>query len=202
MNDDSKKPSEDDIVDDNAEQATDAVDADAAVDAEEEQELSPEEAQAKALEDATAKAEENWDRYLRASAELENVRKRMERETEKARKFALEKFAAELLPVVDSLEMGIKAANEVEGDKTEHFNALEEGSEMTLRMLMGTLEKFGVKVIDTEGQRFNPELHEAMTMIPMPGAEPNSIVDVVQTGYTLYDRVIRPARVVVAKAAD
>lgn len=199
MNDDSKNPTEEDVVENTVEEtsADAAAETDENAEAEAEKELTPEEA----LAAATAKADDNWDRYLRASAELENVRKRMERETEKARKFAAEKFAAEMLPVVDSLEMGIKSASEAEGDKTEHFTKLEEGSEMTLRILLNSLEKFGVKVIDTEGESFNPEKHEAMTMVPMPGAEPNSIIEVVQKGYTLYDRVIRPARVVVAKPA-
>lgn len=154
-------------------------------------ELTPEEQ----LAAAEAKAGENWDRYLRATAELENVRKRVDREAEKARKFALERFSKDLLEVVDTLEMGVKAAGEEGAEVTK----LKEGSELTLKMLVDVLGRYGVKVIETEGASFNPEQHEALTMIPMPGAEPNSIIDVMQKGYTLNERVLRAAKVVVAK---
>lgn len=144
-----------------------------------------------------AKVEENWDLYVRAAAELENVRKRAARDLENARKFALERFARELLTVRDSLEMGIDAAVEAgeAGGET-----LLEGSRATLKQLATTMEQFGVTEVDPLGEPFDPELHEAMTMQPSVDAEPGSILTVFQKGYTLNGRLLRPARVVVAKA--
>ena len=140
-----------------------------------------------------SKADENWDSYLRVAAELENVRKRAARDVENARKFALDRFAAELLAVVDGLEMGIVS----------HENAdavqLRSGSEATLKLLTTTLERFGVAELDPLGDPFDPELHEAMTMQPSADVEPGTIVTVFQKGYTLNGRLLRPARVVVAQ---
>ncbi|MEM8547379.1 MAG: nucleotide exchange factor GrpE [Pseudomonadota bacterium] len=138
-----------------------------------------------------AKASENWDKYLRAVAELDNVRKRASRDVENARKFGIERFAGELLAVIDSLEAA--GANPEADAKT-----LQEGSAATLRLLLGTLAKFGVEPIDPAGEPFDPQQHEAMTMVPAPGAEPGSIIDVIQKGYALNGRLVRPARVVVA----
>jgi len=141
------------------------------------------------------KADENWSLYLRAAAELENVRKRASRDVENARKFALERFARELLQVCDSLEMGIDAAGEGAGD------SLLEGSKATLKQLVSTLQQFGVEEVDPLGEPFDPELHEAMTMQPSAEAEPGSVLTVFQKGYTLNGRLLRPARVVVAQEA-
>ena len=141
---------------------------------------------------AEAKATENWDRYLRAAAELENVRKRASRDVEKARKFALESFGKELLAVRDSLEMGIEAADAADA------GALLEGKQATLKLLATTLERFGIEQVDPLGEPFDPEFHEAMTMQPAPDAEPGSVLTVVQKGYTLNGRLLRPAMVVVA----
>lgn len=139
-----------------------------------------------------AKADENWDRYLRAAAELENVRKRAERDVENAHKFAVERFAGELLAVCDSLEAALAA----EGDLT--VESLQEGSEATLKLLGSVLERFGIAEIDPLGEPFDPMHHEAMTMQPAADAEPGSVLTVFQKGYVLNGRLLRPARVVVA----
>ena len=144
------------------------------------------------LEELQAKADENWDRYLRAAAEVENVRKRASRDVEHARKYALENFGRELLAVKDSLEMGLEAAGSADAD------SLREGSEATLKLLATTLERFGVSEIDPEGEPFDPEQHEAMTMQPSADVEPGSVLTVIQKGYSLNGRLLRPARVVVA----
>lgn len=146
------------------------------------------------VDELKAKAEEHWDRYLRAAAELENVRKRAVRDVENARKFALENFGRDLLDVRDSLEMGLAAADNADAD------ALREGSEATLKLLETVMERFGVEQIDPQGEPFDPELHEAMTMQPSADAEPNSVLTVIQKGYSLNGRLLRPARVVVAAA--
>ena len=148
-----------------------------------------------ALAEARAKADENWNLYLRAAAELENVRKRAARDVEHAHKFALENFGRDLLAVVDSLEMGLEAADTADAD------ALREGSAATCKLLKTTLERFGITEVDPEGEPFDPEMHEAMSMMPSPNAEPGSVVQVVQKGYALNGRLLRPARVIVAAEA-
>ena len=144
------------------------------------------------LDQAVAKAAENWDRYLRTAAELENVRKRAARDVENAHRYALERFGKELLAVKDSLEMGLAAAEKssVEG--------LLEGSEATLKILTGTMLRFGIEEIDPAGEPFDPEFHEAISMQPSEDVEPGSVVKVVQKGYSLNGRLLRPAMVVVA----
>jgi molecular chaperone GrpE len=141
---------------------------------------------------ATAKAEENWDRYLRAVAELENVRKRAARDVEKAHKFALEGFGKELLAVRDTLEMGLAAAEGASVD------SLIEGKNATLKLLTATMARFGIEEVDPAGEPFDPELHEAISMQPSDDVEPGSVVTVVQKGYTLNGRLLRPAMVIVA----
>ncbi len=148
------------------------------------------------LEDARARADEHWDQVLRLQAELENLRKRQQRELESAHKYALERCVQELLPVKDSLEMGLAAAREVEEESSAR---LCEGTELTLKMLQTALEKFGVREIDPAGQPFDPELHQAMSAVASEGSEPNTVLNVMQKGYLLNDRLIRPAMVVVAK---
>jgi molecular chaperone GrpE len=158
----------------------------------------PESAELQALlTDARNKADEHWDQCVRLQAELENLRKRSERDLSQAHKFALEKFAAELLPVKDSLEMGVAAAAE-ESATVEH---LREGSELTLKMLTSALEKFNIKEINPLNEKFNPEYHEAMSMQERADVAPNTVVTVVQKGYLLNDRLIRPAMVIVSRAA-
>ncbi len=147
------------------------------------------------LADAHAKADENWNKYLRAVAELDNVRKRARRDVENAHKYGIERFAGELLAVSDSLEAALSTGNQADAA------ALLEGSEATLKLLVGTLEKFGIEQIDPHGAPFDPQLHEAMTMVPSPNVEPNTIIEVIQKGYSLNGRLIRPARVIVAAPA-
>jgi molecular chaperone GrpE len=146
--------------------------------------------------DFKALADENWDKYLRALAELENVRKRSQRDIDNARKFALERFSTELLAVRDSLELGLTAAD------TADVALLREGSEATLKLLTATMEQFGIVEIDPLGQAFDPQVHEAMTVQPSSDAEPGSVLAVFQKGYSLNGRLLRPARVVVAADAQ
>jgi len=149
------------------------------------------------LEDARNKADENWNQCLRLQAEVENLRKRAQRDLENAHKYGLEKFAVDLLPVRDSLEMGITAA---EGESVDPVK-LKEGASLTLKMLGDVMQRYGIVEIDPQGQRFNPEFHEAMSIQQRSDVEPNTVVTVVQKGYILNDRLIRPAMVIVAQAA-
>ncbi len=144
------------------------------------------------LAELQAKADENWDRYLRAAAETENVRKRAARDVESARRFALENFSRDLLAVKDSLEMGIQAASNAD------VETLLAGKEATLKLLATTLERFGIEELDPEGEVFDPEFHEAMTVQPSDDMEPGSVLSVIQKGYSLNGRLLRPAMVVVA----
>lgn len=144
------------------------------------------------LEQSLAEAK---DQALRAAAEAQNVRRRAEQEAEKARKFALEKFVRELLPVVDSLEKALEAMGE------EASEAHREGVSMTLKMQLDVLGKFGVEVVEPQGEPFDPQRHEAMAMVPNPGLEPNTVMDVMQKGYLLNGRLVRPAMVVVSQTA-
>ena len=164
------------------------VDAEALANAE-----TPVEAEAgPTLESLQAKADENWDRYVRAMAEADNIRKRAARDIEHAHRFALENFSKDLLAVKDSLEMGLAAAD------TADATSLLAGSEATLKLLAGSLERFGISEIDPEGEPFDPERHEAMTMQPSGDVEPGSVLTVVQKGYALNGHLLRPARVIVA----
>lgn len=149
------------------------------------------------LQQAQAKAEENWNHYLSARAEADNIRKRSEREIQNAHKFALKDFIDALLPVRDSLEKGIAAATEAAD-----IDKLREGSELTLKMLDSVLEKAGVQALDPAGVKFNPEFHEAMVTQPSDQVEPNTVLQVIQKGYLLNDRLIRPARVIVSRTPE
>ena len=144
---------------------------------------------------ALLKADEYRDQSLRTLADMENLRRRTEKEIGDARKFAVEKFAKELLVVLDSLELGIQAAA---GDTPEVVK-LREGSELTLKQFLAVLEKFNVKPVEAMGAKFDPALHQAMTMVESDEAEPNTVVNVFQKGYTLNERLLRPAMVVIAK---
>ncbi len=139
-------------------------------------------------------ADENLNKALRASAELENMRKRTSRDVENAHKYALEKFVTELLPIIDSMELGITAT-----DSADDIAGLREGMDLTLKMFSDTLEKFGVRVVDPQGEKFNPELHEAVSMQEYEDAEPGTVISVIQKGYELNGRLVRPAMVMVAK---
>ncbi|MBE0434865.1 MAG: nucleotide exchange factor GrpE [Methylomicrobium sp.] len=152
----------------------------------------------KKLEEAEQKATENWDKVLRIQAEMENLKRRTQKDLENAHKFALENFAKELLTVVDSLELGLQAAI---GDSPE-VQKFREGSELTLKQFEAVFSKFNIEVVNPLGQPFDPELHQAMAMQPSADAEPNSVINVFQKGYVLNGRLLRPAMVVVAKAED
>lgn len=157
--------------------------------------------EASEVEALSAQVKEYQEQMLRAQAEMQNVRRRAEIDVEKAHKFALEKFVKELLPVADSLE---KAVESTEGHDNagEVVASIREGVEMTLNLFMSSLKKFNVEQLNPVGEPFDPQQHEAMSMVPAPDAEPNSVVAVVQKGYLLNGRVVRPAMVVVAKAED
>ncbi|MEN9705271.1 MAG: hypothetical protein RLZZ393_1150 [Pseudomonadota bacterium] len=147
-----------------------------------------------ALAAAEAQAVASRDQALRAVAELDNVRKRASREVDQAHRFAIEKLAQELLPVLDSLELAV--ANAARAD----VSSLVAGQEATLKLLARALEKFQVQVLDPLGAPFDPERHEAMVMQESATAEPDSVLTVVQRGYELNGRLLRPARVIVARA--
>jgi molecular chaperone GrpE len=145
------------------------------------------------LAESEERAKSHWEQYLRAVADLDNVRKRAARDIEAANRYGLEKFAAELLPVKDSLELAVQNADKAD------VASLKEGQEATLQLLDKALAKLGVKVIDPAGEPFDPERHEAMMAQESKTAEPNSVLQVVQPGYELNGRLLRPARVIVAK---
>jgi molecular chaperone GrpE len=148
-----------------------------------------------ALAEAEERARSHWEQYLRAVADLENVRKRAQRDIEAANRYGLEKFAAELLPVQDSLELAVQNAG-----KTADTRSLVQGQEATLKLLNKALEKIGVVPINPQGEPFDPARHEAMLAQESATAEPNSVLQVVQPGYELNGRLLRPARVIVSKA--
>jgi len=149
-----------------------------------------------ALRDELTQAKEQ---ALRAAAEAQNIRRRAEQDVEKAHKFGLEKFVNDILPVADNLERAISAASGGEGAGS---GAVTEGIELTLKSLMDALQRHNVETVDPRGEPFDPQLHQAMTMVEQADAEPNSVIDVFQKGYTLHGRLVRPAMVVVAKAPD
>jgi len=148
------------------------------------------------LAEARARADEHWTSYLRAVAETDNVRKRAQRDVEAASRYAIERFAAELLEVRDSLELGVAAGASAEPAR------LVEGMEATLRLLNKAFEKSGLAVVDPAGQPFSPEFHEAMATQPSADQPPGTVLAVVQKGYLLNGRLLRPARVLVAREAD
>lgn len=148
---------------------------------------------------AQAKADENWDVALRTKAEMENVRRRTEKEVSNARKFGIEKMINEILPVKDSMEMGLKAAVEMDIED-EAVHKIREGMELTLKMMNDAMAKSGVtEVAPQEGDAFSAEFHQAMSMQEIAGKKSNTIVAVMQKGYLLNERLIRPAMVMVAK---
>lgn len=153
------------------------------------------------MESLQAKLKEAQEQSLRLQAEMQNVRRRAEIDVEKAHKFALEKFVKELLPVADSLEKAVEST-EGQQESSEVVTSIREGVEMTLDLFKKSLAKFNVEELNPVGEPFDPQQHEAMSMVPAPNAEPNSVVAVVQKGYLLNGRVVRPAMVMVAKAED
>ncbi|MDD3517947.1 MAG: nucleotide exchange factor GrpE [Chromatiales bacterium] len=151
----------------------------------------------KQLEEAQAEAQQQRDALLRTQAEMDNLRKRMARDMENAHKYALERFAAELLGVRDSLELGVDAAQEAAD-----VAKIREGTELTLRLLAQAMTKFGIEEIDPRGERFDPEQHQAMSMQESSEHAPNTVLAVMQKGYRLNDRLLRPAMVVVCRAPE
>lgn len=147
------------------------------------------------LEQAQAKAAENWEHFLRAKAEMDNLRRRNTKDVENAHKYGIDKFVTELLPVMDSMAMGL----EVEEASAE---SLREGMVLTMNMLKNMMEKLGIEEIDPMHEKFDAEKHQAMTMQPNPDVEPNTVIAVMQKGYSLNDRLIRPAMVMVSKAVE
>jgi molecular chaperone GrpE len=148
-----------------------------------------------ALTEAEERARSHWEQYLRAVADLENVRKRAQRDIEAANRYGLEKFAAELLPVQDSLQLAVQNAGKAD------TRSLVEGQEATMKLLTKALEKIGVAPINPQGEPFDPARHEAMLAQESATAEPNSVLQVVQPGYEINGRLLRPARVIVSKAS-
>ena len=152
------------------------------------------------LEEAQAQAAAERDRALRAVAEAENIRKRADRSIESAHKFALERFVGDLLPAIDSFERAVEAADAAESGN-DSAQAIAEGITLSLKLLGEALEKQGIAVVDPIGAPFDPNLHEAMSMIDSATAEPGTVIEVFQKGYTVNGRLARPARVIVARQA-
>ncbi|QCU89968.1 nucleotide exchange factor GrpE [Thiomicrorhabdus sediminis] len=147
------------------------------------------------LEEARAEAEKHKDMALRVQADMENLRRRTRMDVESAHKFALEKFVNALIPALDSMEMGIDAANKEDAS----IDSIREGLDMTFKQLLDVLGEFNVERVNPTGEKFDPQLHEAMTMVPSPDHESNTVIETFQKGYTLNERLVRAARVVVAQ---
>ena len=154
---------------------------------------------ATALEEARAKANENWERFLRATAEQDNIRKRAERDIDQARRFAVERFAKDLVEVLDNLDLGLQSAEKADAVEAAE-QAVIEGVKLTRKIFVDTLGKHGVQIIEAKGETFDPGRHEAMSAVPTADAPPNTVIDVIQRGYLLHERVLRPAMVIVAQA--
>ena len=182
-------------VEDQAEMSTAADEAQQADEALEEAQQQVDEDLQALLEEARAEAEKHKEMALRVQADMENLRRRTRLDIESAHKFALEKFVNALLPAMDSMEMGIEAASKEEAT----VESIREGVEMTFKQMLDVLQDFNVERVDPTGEKFDPQLHEAMTMIPSPDHESNTVVDTIQKGYTLNERLVRAARVVVAQ---
>jgi len=148
------------------------------------------------LEDARNKADEHWNELLLARADMENLRRRQSRDLENAHKHALDKFVAELLPIYDSMELGVNAASSEEAS----LEGVREGLDMTMKMFISSIAKFGLEQVNpAEGEAFDPELHQAMAMQPVEGVEPNHVITVAQKGFQFNGRLLRPAMVVVSQ---
>ena len=147
------------------------------------------------LQQSQATIKDYWDQVVRMRAEVENNRKRAERDVENAHKYALKNFVDSLLPVIDSMEMGQTAANA----ENATLESIREGSELTMTMFALVFERSGLEQINPLGEKFDPEKHQAISMVEVPDAKSNSVIEVMQKGFLLNDRLIRPAMVVVAK---
>ena len=200
---DQKKDIVEDETDDNQEQELERQEKiddefDAEVAAENSENMEPKEVDVEFLQRQLEKLQEqskvSLDKVVRAQAEMENLRKRAARDVENAHKYALEKFTNELLPIMDSLELGLSASV-----KAKNLDDLCKGMELTLEMFNTVMEKFGITMIEPKGEKFNPELHDAVSMQETNDSNSGIIIEVMQKGYTLNGRLIRPAMVVVAK---
>ena len=180
------------------EQTDDAVmEAAPAADSDNEADAAGREGEPEASVDLEAELEAAKDAALRAQADAMNVQRRAEQEVEKARKFALERFCGDLLSVVDNLERALESSGDEQGSA-----ALAEGVELTRKGFMDVLAKYGVEAVDPQGEPFDPETAQAMSMVEQPDVEPNSVVAVMQKGYLLNGRLLRPAMVMVSKATS
>ncbi|WP_018692943.1 nucleotide exchange factor GrpE [Algicola sagamiensis] len=150
------------------------------------------------LSKAYAQIADQKDSVVRAAAEVDNIRRRAAIDVDKAKKFALEKFVSELLPVLDNMERALEFADK----ENESLKPVLEGIELTQKTLLSVMEKFDVKMIDPQGETFNPEFHQAMSMQPSADVAPNTVMAVMQKGYELNGRLVRPAMVMVSKAAE
>lgn len=150
------------------------------------------------LEAAKQTINDQKDGVVRAAADVENIRRRAAQDVEKAHKFALEKFANELLPVIDNLERAIEFSDK----ENETLKPLLEGIDMTVKSFNDAVAKFGVEIVNPQGEQFNPEFHQAMSIQPSNDVSPNTVLAVMQKGYTLNGRLLRPAMVMVSKAAE
>ena len=200
---DQKKDIVEDETDDNQEQELERQERiddefDAEVAAENSENMESKEVDVEFLQNQLEKLQEqskvSLDKVVRAQAEMENLRKRAARDVENAHKYALEKFTNELLPIMDSLELGLSASV-----KAKNLDDLCKGMELTLEMFNTVMEKFGITMIEPKGEKFNPELHDAVSMQETNDSNSGIIIEVMQKGYTLNGRLIRPAMVVVAK---
>jgi molecular chaperone GrpE len=201
MSNEENKIKDEALQQDAVEQEADVVGSDADIDWNEEEQPELDEQESKiaqleaALLSSEAKIKEQQESVLRAKAEVENMRRRTEQEIDKARKYALGRFAEELLPVIDNLERAIQAFDA----ENELVKPILEGVELTHKTFVDTIDKFGLKVINPEGETFNPDQHQAMSIQESPDHEPNTVMFVMQKGYELNGRVLRPAMVMVSK---
>lgn len=170
-------------------------DIEAEMQAEEESLVQAEDDLIEQLSNAKSKAEENWELLLRTKAEMENLRRRTQIDLENAHKYGIEKFVSELIPVMDSMELGL-AAEEASAEN------LREGMTLTLNMANQMFEKFKIESVDPLNEKFDPERHQAMAAQPTGDVEPNTVIAVMQKGYVLNERLVRPAMVMVSKAAE
>ena len=195
MSEEHQKPEEEAVNASNempeAEDASEAAEAADAADA-----AGDDDAPELSVEQLLEEVEKNRDLALRAQAEAQNAKRRAEQDVEKARKFALERFCGELLPVADNLERALEAANR----EDEAVKPIAEGVDLTLKNLLDALKKFQIEQVDPAGEPFDPQLHQAMSMVENPDSEPNTVLSVMQKGYTLNGRLVRPAMVIVSKA--
>lgn len=175
--------------------AVEELDQEAEMRAEEEALVRAEDDLIARIETAEKKAEENWDLLLRTKAEMENLRRRTQKDLENAHKFGIEKFVTELLPVMDSMQLGL-AAEDASAEN------LREGMMLTLNMVIQMFEKFNIVMLDPINEKFDPEFHQAMSAQPTDEVEPNTVMAVMQKGYLLNERLVRPAMVMVSKAAE